>query len=63
MTEARNADDVDLDSKLLGDSLKSLHGSNASKISEALHDTVLNHVGGDPEALDDDVTVLVVSRS
>lgn len=63
VTEARNADDVELDAKLLGDSLKSLHGSNASKISEALHDTVLNHVGGDPEALDDDVTVLVVSRS
>ncbi len=63
VTEARNADDVDLDAKLLGDSLKALHGSNASKISEALHDTVLNHVGGDPEALDDDVTVLVVSRS
>jgi sigma-B regulation protein RsbU (phosphoserine phosphatase) len=63
VTEARNADDVELDAKLLGDSLKALHGSNASKISEALHDTVLNHVGGDPEALDDDVTVLVVSRT
>ena len=63
VTEARNADDVDLDAKLLGQSLKDLHGSNASKVSEALHDIVLDHVGGDPENLDDDVTVLVVSRT
>ena len=63
VTEARNAEDVELDAKRLGASLKSLHGANASKISEALHDTVLHHVGGDPENLDDDVTVLVVSRT
>jgi phosphoserine phosphatase RsbU/P len=63
VTEARNAEDVDLDAKLLGASLKSLHGANATKISDALHDTVLHHVGGDAENLDDDVTVLVVSRT
>ena len=63
VTEARNADDVDLDAKLLGQSLKALHGANASKVSEALHDIVLDHVGGDAESLDDDVTVLVVSRT
>src|SRR5687768_1639863 len=45
VTEARNADDVDLDAKLLGESLVSFHGANATKISEALHETVLNHVG------------------
>ena len=62
VTEARNAEDVDLDADLLGKALTPLHGADATTISDALHETVLRHVGGDPENLDDDVTLLVVSR-
>ena len=63
VTEARNADDVDLDAIMLGTALTPLHGANANAIVDALHETVLNHVGGDAECLDDDVTLLVVSRA
>jgi phosphoserine phosphatase RsbU/P len=63
VTEARNADDIDLDAKMLGKALTPLHGSDAATITDALHETVLAHVGGDPECLDDDVTLLVVSRA
>lgn len=63
VTEARNADDIDLDAILLGKALTPLHGSDAATITDALHETVLAHVGGDPECLDDDVTLLVVSRA
>lgn len=62
VTEARNADDVDLDAQMLGESLMKFHGSNATAVADALHETVLGHVGGDPESLDDDVTLLVVTR-
>jgi sigma-B regulation protein RsbU (phosphoserine phosphatase) len=62
VTEARNLDDVELDAKTMGNTLVPLHGSNADIIADALHETVLAHVGGDSESLEDDLTLLVVSR-
>ena len=62
VTEARNLDDVELDAKTIGAALLTLHGSKADAIAEALYETVLNHVGGDAESLEDDLTVLVVTR-
>ncbi|HYR27916.1 MAG TPA: SpoIIE family protein phosphatase [Thermoanaerobaculia bacterium] len=63
VTEARNAEDVDLDANLLGAALVPYHGGDAARLTDVLHETVLHHVGGDPESLDDDVTLLVVSRA
>jgi phosphoserine phosphatase RsbU/P len=62
VTEARNPADVDLGSRLIGDALQPLHGADAETISAAVHDTVLRYVE-EPENLDDDLTLLVVSRS
>jgi phosphoserine phosphatase RsbU/P len=62
VTEARNPADVDLGSRLIGDALQPLHGTDAETISAAVHDTVLRYVE-EPENLDDDLTLLVVSRS
>jgi phosphoserine phosphatase RsbU/P len=62
VTEARDADGNDLGSNVIGDALTKLHGSDADTLSRAVNETVLNHVG-DAENLDDDVTLLIVSRS
>jgi sigma-B regulation protein RsbU (phosphoserine phosphatase) len=62
VTEARNAVDVDLSSTTLGEALSPLHGKPASMIAEVVNDTVLAHVG-DAENLDDDVTVVIVTRA
>ena len=62
VTEARNAADVDLGSETIGEALASLHGADAQVIASSVNDTVLHHVG-DAECLDDDVTLLVVSRA
>jgi phosphoserine phosphatase RsbU/P len=62
VTEARNPAEVDLGSSLIGDTLRPLHGADAETISAAVHDTVLRYVE-EPENLDDDLTLLVVSRS
>lgn len=59
LSEARNAADDDLGSNL---PLGSLHGARAEIIARAVNDAVIAHVG-DAENLDDDVTLLVVSRS
>jgi len=59
VSEARNAADADLGSNL---PLGSLHGAHADLIARAVNDAVIAHVG-DAENLDDDVTLLVVSRS
>jgi hypothetical protein len=39
-----------------------LHGSDAGVIAASVNETVLQHVG-DAENLDDDVTVVIVSRA
>ena len=63
VTEARNANDVDFGSSFLASAIKPLHGEEAQKIAAAVNETVLEYVGGDPENLDDDVTLVVVSRA
>ncbi|HEX7828391.1 MAG TPA: SpoIIE family protein phosphatase [Thermoanaerobaculia bacterium] len=62
VTEARNDAGIDLGSNTLADALQKLHGSSAESLATAVNDTVLTHVG-DAENLDDDVTLLVVTRS
>jgi sigma-B regulation protein RsbU (phosphoserine phosphatase) len=62
VTEARNLDGDDLGSTEIGDALVKLHGSDAATIAASVADTVLHHVG-DSENLDDDVTVVIVSRA
>ncbi|HET7433088.1 MAG TPA: SpoIIE family protein phosphatase [Thermoanaerobaculia bacterium] len=62
VTEARNESDNDLGSTSIGEALRPLHGAHAEAIADSVNDTVLAHVG-DAENLDDDVTLLVVSRA
>ena len=62
VTEARNAHDIDFGSSFLATAIKPLHGEDAHKIAAAVNETVLDYVGGDPENLDDDVTLVIVSR-
>lgn len=62
VTEARNSAGFDLGSNTIADALKKLHGAPAESIATAVNDTVLTHVG-DAENLDDDVTLLVVTRA
>lgn len=62
VTEARDHDGVDLAPQTIGEALEPLHGRHADVIASSVNETVLAHVGGDPEALDDDVTLVVVSR-
>lgn len=62
VTEARNLEGDDLGSGDIGEALVKLHGSDASAIAASVNETVLRHVG-DAENLDDDVTVLIVSRA
>ena len=62
VTEARNARGNDLGTTTIGDALAKLHGADAKTIAESVNHTVLEHVG-DAENLDDDVTLLIVSRA
>jgi phosphoserine phosphatase RsbU/P len=62
MTEARNAEGVDLAPNAIGNALLNLHGQEAETIATAVNATVLDHVG-DAENLDDDVTLVIVSRA
>lgn len=62
VTEARNVEGIDLGSMVIGNALTKLHGQNAAAIAASVNETVLQHVG-DAENLDDDVTLLVVSRA
>ena len=62
VTEARDRAGVDLGSTIIADALVPLHGSDANIIATSVNETVLQHVG-DAENLDDDVTLLVVSRA
>jgi sigma-B regulation protein RsbU (phosphoserine phosphatase) len=62
VTEARNLDGDDLGTDQIGEALVKLHGTDASTIAASVNETVLRHVG-DAENLDDDVTVVIVSRA
>jgi sigma-B regulation protein RsbU (phosphoserine phosphatase) len=62
VSEARNAADADLGADILGSALGPLHGAAADVIANAVNATVLKHVG-EVENLDDDVTLVVVSRA
>lgn len=62
VSEARAEDGHDLGSGKLIDALSPQHGANADAIAESVNETVLEHVG-DEENLDDDVTLVVVSRA
>ncbi len=62
VTEARNPLGDDLGSGDIGEALVKLHGSDAMTIAASVNETVLHHVG-DAENLDDDVTVLIVTRA
>jgi sigma-B regulation protein RsbU (phosphoserine phosphatase) len=62
VTEARDEEGTDLGSVTIGTALAKLHGTDANTIAASVNETVLAHVG-DAENLDDDVTLLVVSRA
>jgi sigma-B regulation protein RsbU (phosphoserine phosphatase) len=62
VTEARNESGIELGSTALARALSPLHGAPAEVLSRQVQDTVLAHVG-DAENLDDDVTLLIVSRT
>jgi hypothetical protein len=47
---------------VIGNALVKLHGADANTIAAAVNQTVLDHVG-DAENLDDDVTLLIVTRA
>jgi sigma-B regulation protein RsbU (phosphoserine phosphatase) len=61
VTESRSGEGHDLGSAKLSSALATMHGSDATAIASSVNDTVLDHVG-DEENLDDDVTLLVISR-
>jgi serine phosphatase RsbU (regulator of sigma subunit)/pSer/pThr/pTyr-binding forkhead associated (FHA) protein len=62
MTEARNAEGADLAANAIGEALRPLHGRDADTIASTVNATVLDHVG-DAENLDDDVTLVIVTRA
>ncbi|HEX7709282.1 MAG TPA: SpoIIE family protein phosphatase [Thermoanaerobaculia bacterium] len=62
VTEARGDEEIDLGSIAIGEALKGLHGADAERIAAVVNETVLRHVGS-PENLDDDLTLVVVSRA
>ena len=62
VTESRNEDGIDLGSHTLGTAISGLHGSDADTVANAVAEVVLNHVSDD-DNLDDDVTLLIVTRS
>ncbi len=61
VTEARNASGEELGTDTLSVSLAALHSAKADAIGHAVAESVLDHVE-DSDTLDDDLTILVVSR-
>ncbi|HEX6179520.1 MAG TPA: SpoIIE family protein phosphatase [Thermoanaerobaculia bacterium] len=61
VSEAQSASGTELGATGFAERFRDLHGANAGKIAERLADAVLAHAG-EPDALDDDVTIVVVSR-
>jgi serine phosphatase RsbU (regulator of sigma subunit) len=61
VTEAQDSSGEELGAETLVQSMKGLHAATADAVASAVAESVLNHVG-DSDELDDDVTILVVSR-
>jgi serine phosphatase RsbU (regulator of sigma subunit) len=61
VSEAENAQGNELSGETIARRLAPLHGEHADALAEAVDAAVLAHVG-EPDALGDDVTIVVVSR-
>ena len=61
VSEAQNVSGAELGSATLLSSFLELHGASATTVANRVADVVLSHVG-ETDALDDDVTIVVVSR-
>ncbi|MCU1349712.1 MAG: Serine phosphatase RsbU, regulator of sigma subunit [Acidobacteria bacterium] len=61
VSEAENAEGRELGTETVSANLKSLHGAHADVLAHTVDEAVLAHVG-EPDALGDDVTLVVVSR-
>ncbi|HSP13711.1 MAG TPA: SpoIIE family protein phosphatase [Thermoanaerobaculia bacterium] len=62
VTEARNSSGVELGAGSLAKAIGSTHGKTADDVANAIGESVRLHAG-DTDTLDDDVTVVVISRS
>ncbi|HEX7192612.1 MAG TPA: SpoIIE family protein phosphatase [Thermoanaerobaculia bacterium] len=63
VSEAENMDGGILGTSELTARLAALHGRDANALAMAVDDAVIAHVGGEADALGDDVTLVVVSRN
>jgi sigma-B regulation protein RsbU (phosphoserine phosphatase) len=63
VSEAETIDGGILGTSELTARLAALHGRDADTLAMAVDDAVIAHVGGEPDALGDDVTLVVVSRN
>jgi sigma-B regulation protein RsbU (phosphoserine phosphatase) len=61
VSEAENAEGQELGTDIVAAAVKPLHGSHADVLAHTVDESVLAHVG-EPDALGDDVTLVVVSR-
>ncbi|HEU4522028.1 MAG TPA: SpoIIE family protein phosphatase, partial [Thermoanaerobaculia bacterium] len=61
VSEAQNTGGAELGAETLASAFAGLHGARATVVADRVADTVLSHVG-DTDALDDDVTIVIVSR-
>ncbi|HUP48252.1 MAG TPA: SpoIIE family protein phosphatase [Thermoanaerobaculia bacterium] len=61
VSEAQSATGTELGAEALAGAFGGLHGAGATAVANRVADVVLSHVG-EPDALDDDVTIVVVSR-
>ena len=61
VSEAQDVTGAELAATGFADRFRELHGARAGLIADRLADAVLSHVG-ETDALDDDVTIVVVSR-
>lgn len=61
VSEAQDAAGAELGSDGVASQFHELHGARAGIVAARVADTVLSHAG-EPDALDDDVTIVVVSR-
>lgn len=61
VSEAENAEGRELGTDIVAAAVQPLHGSHADALAQTVDGTVLAHVGA-PDALGDDVTLVVVSR-
>ena len=62
VTEAQNSNGVDLGADALAMAVRNCFGKDATTVANTISDTVLAHAA-DSESLDDDVTIVVGSRS